>query len=85
MKKLTLFLATALAAAMLLTGCFGNMNPAPTAMPSAAPTATDAPAATDAPTASDDPAATDAPDASDAPAASDGLEVAPSPSASTAP
>ena len=47
MKKLTLFLATALAAAMLLTGCFGNMNPAPTAMPSAAPTATDAPAASD--------------------------------------
>ncbi len=81
MKKVSLILATVMAVALLMTGCFGTTTPAPTTAPTAMPTAT----ATTEPTATTMPTATDAPAVTDLPAASDGLEVAPSPSASTAP
>ena len=85
MKKLSLILATVMAAALLLTGCFSATEPSPTATPTAAPTAT-ASAATDA-TATVAPTATallDTTDASDAPDATGNVEVSPSPSADAA-
>ena len=82
MKKLSLILATVMAAALLLTGCFGTTDPAPTALPTATPTATAtvAPTATDAPMTSPD--VTNMLEATGTPGS---LDVAPSPSASTAP
>ena len=82
MKKLSLILATVMAAALLLTGCFGMTEPAPTAMPTANPTAT----ATAAPTASDVPMTSpDVTNMLEATGEPGSLDVAPSPSASTAP
>ena len=82
MKKVSLILATVMAAALLLAGCFGTTEPAPTATPTANPTAT----ATAAPTASTapmtSPEATNMLESTGEPG---GLDVAPSPSASTAP
>lgn len=84
MKKLSLILAAAAAVAMLMTGCFGTVEPTPTQMPTTAPTVEATPTATVMPT--DLPAATAAPEATAGTAdMSEGLEVAPSPSASTAP
>lgn len=82
MKKLSLILATVMAAALMLTGCFGTPAPTPTAMPTVNPTATAtaAPTATDAPMAS--PTVTNMLEATGEPGS---LDVAPSPSASTAP
>ena len=93
MKKFALILAAAMAAALLLTGCFSEPQPAPTAMPSSDPTATVVPAATDAPTDAPSVNPSAAPEASDSLADNltegltdgNGLNVAPSPSASTNP
>ena len=89
MKKFALIAAMALAAALLLTACFGGMEPTPTQMPAVDPTDAPAPSPTDAPLMpSDAPLATVLPNASDLPDmpdATDGLNVAPSPSASTNP
>ena len=97
MKRISLVLALAFAAALLLTGCFGSMQPAPTPTV-AAPT--DEPVVTGAPESSAVPETSGLPDASatpvvdltpdatayvNEPGVSDGLNVAPSPSASTAP
>ena len=91
MKKFALIAAMVLAAALLLTGCFGSMtDPTPTQMPAVDPTATLQPVPTDAPLMpSDAPLATNLiPDVTDLPVlpdTTDGLNVAPSPSASTNP
>ena len=78
-----LILAAAAAVAMLMTGCFGTVEPTPTQMPTTAPTVEATPTVTVMPT---DVPATNVPEATaSATDASQGLEVAPSPSASTAP
>ena len=84
MKKLSLMMAAAIAVAMLMTGCFGNVMPAPTQAPTMMPTATVMPTATAEPIPTDAPAATDVVPTV-LPEATEGLKVAPSPSASTAP
>ncbi len=88
--KMSLLIATLVAAALLLTGCFSAMQPEPTQNPTTEPTtqntATGMPAATDMIVPTDMPTtSSDILDTTDLPNASDGLEVAPSPSASTAP
>lgn len=83
MKKISLILAAVMAVAMLMTGCFGTVAPAPTQAPTMRPTATPMPTATAAPAATVLPAATDAPSVQ--PEGTEGMKVAPSPSASTAP
>ena len=80
MKKLSLILATVMAAALMLTGCFGTPAPTPTALPTVNPTATATAAPTAAPMAS--PTVTNMLEATGEPGS---LDVAPSPSASTAP
>ena len=83
MKKVSLILAAAMAAALLLTGCFGMTEPSPTATPTAAPTATASAAADATPTIA--PTATALIDMTDAPNATGDAMVSPNPSASTAP
>ncbi len=83
MKKVSLILATAMAAALLLTGCFGMTEPSPTATPTAAPTVTATAEAESTPTAA--PTATALIDMTDAPETTGDAMVSPDPSASTAP
>jgi len=87
MKRLSLMFAAAMTVAMLMTGCFGTVEPtptvAPTLSPTTAPTATAE--ATILPTATVVPVATADAMESMMPDVTEGLKVAPSPSASTAP
>lgn len=86
--KMTLMIAAVAAIALLMTGCFNTVQPAPTQNPTTQPTATatTAPTATDVPVPSDLPTtSSDIVDTTEVPGATGGLEVAPSPSASTAP